>query len=537
MKIQLKNFRCFEDNIFNIKDRGLILISGESGKGKSTLLNSILYTLYGCLTKVTTYGRKGCKTSLQIKINDKIYEIIRSKRKNVTLNIFIDSKKTSYIDEVAQSMINEEFGDVNKFKTCSYLIQKEQCKIFSSAKDRDDFFRNMVFTDKNKEIKQKIKIKIKTQEKDTDRLESKIEVYKSQMNNILDNFKKPVKPKELNSKTIKEYKKYVNKLNDKYHELNKELQIIHDKYNKYNKYLDLMDKSKEIIKNNRCVDDKIGELEKEIQNIKEKVGNTLLSNLEIQLYKNNKSKIKLEELLSQIPIFKRKIRQTLSRKIKHETKIEKIESEIKVIKENIENLTCQYENKEIIQQMIYDKERNLSLNEELSHLILKISNPNLTIKNFSDLSKKNLSYKNKLQNHKNNQQIIEKINNLKKLLKSQTNFEYKDQIIESKNQQNYLDKMMKCKGYIDTHLEILNILHENCPILYNVDKTLGKYLELVKELLSKDKKNKIDDINHMIECKKTWECPNCEVHLKIKDDKLVIYKSKKTVDTSKSIDD
>ena len=194
MIIKLRNFRCFEDNIFNINDKGLTLISGESGKGKSTLLNSILYTLYGCLSKVTSYNKKTFKTTLIYNDSRKItYEICRTKRKSVNLDIYKNDKCYKYENEVAQIMINEYFGTVDKFKLCSYLIQKEQNKIFVSTKSRDDFFKNLIMTSENMEKKQKIKDKIKEENGYILKLMNKCNVYDKELDKYMAKLDKPKK--------------------------------------------------------------------------------------------------------------------------------------------------------------------------------------------------------------------------------------------------------------------------------------------------------------------------------------------------------
>ena len=46
LTLSLKNFRCWENKTFTFQDNGIVLISGISGKGKSTLLNAILFVIF-----------------------------------------------------------------------------------------------------------------------------------------------------------------------------------------------------------------------------------------------------------------------------------------------------------------------------------------------------------------------------------------------------------------------------------------------------------------------------------------------------------
>ena len=56
MQLSLKDFRCYKDKTFNLGEKGITLISGSSGKGKSTILIAIYFVLYGSGTKLVSYG-------------------------------------------------------------------------------------------------------------------------------------------------------------------------------------------------------------------------------------------------------------------------------------------------------------------------------------------------------------------------------------------------------------------------------------------------------------------------------------------------
>ena len=48
VKIQLENFLCHQDSVFELGENGLSLISGRSGKGKTSILKGI-FSLYSVL--------------------------------------------------------------------------------------------------------------------------------------------------------------------------------------------------------------------------------------------------------------------------------------------------------------------------------------------------------------------------------------------------------------------------------------------------------------------------------------------------------
>lgn len=111
MRIRLQNFRCYTDATFDFGDGGLALLSGPSGKGKSSILMGIYFALFGSGSKVTAYGKNSCTVELEF---DGI-KIVRTKRPNrVVVNDI-------YEDASAQEIINRKFGDT--FDVTGYITQ------------------------------------------------------------------------------------------------------------------------------------------------------------------------------------------------------------------------------------------------------------------------------------------------------------------------------------------------------------------------------------------------------------------------------
>ena len=111
MRLKLKNFRCYTQEEFDFGESGLLLLSGASGMGKSSVLLAINFVLYGTGSKLITYGKSSCKVELWF---DDMY-IVRTKRPNrLVLN-------EVHEDASAQAIIDEKFGKT--FDVTGYIAQ------------------------------------------------------------------------------------------------------------------------------------------------------------------------------------------------------------------------------------------------------------------------------------------------------------------------------------------------------------------------------------------------------------------------------
>lgn len=134
MKLTLKNFCSYIDKTFEFGNDGIVLISGPSGTGKSTILAGINYALY---------GKRGRQTLLSVSASNKSYSVelehseITVFRCNSPATIRVNTPEgDKWEGAQAQDYINNYFGTEAAFAISSY-IQQGGAKSFVSMSPAD----------------------------------------------------------------------------------------------------------------------------------------------------------------------------------------------------------------------------------------------------------------------------------------------------------------------------------------------------------------------------------------------------------------
>lgn len=177
MKIQLYNFKCWEEKTIDFGNTGIVLLSGKSGIGKTSILDAIIFALFGIGHKLVSIGKKSCKVVFEF--NDT--KIIRTKGPN---RLLVDDK---YEDESGQQIINKIF--TNNFYLSGYMKQNSYNSfILLSPLEKLSFLEKFAFQDVNlSDYKQKTKGLIKEREEKFISITSQLEMTK----NVLKQTEKP----------------------------------------------------------------------------------------------------------------------------------------------------------------------------------------------------------------------------------------------------------------------------------------------------------------------------------------------------------
>ena len=143
MEINIRNFRNVKERSITF-DKGVTLLKGDSGVGKTTIFESVSWCLYGGMKDIIPLESVSPdEQKIMVSIKTPQFEIIRTNRP-AKVTVMMDKKK--YTGDDAISKIRELFGSKGLWETCSYLIQGERNFLLqSSQKEKTDIMKEILF--------------------------------------------------------------------------------------------------------------------------------------------------------------------------------------------------------------------------------------------------------------------------------------------------------------------------------------------------------------------------------------------------------
>ncbi len=216
MKISLFNFLCYRGlHSFRFPSRGVVLLAGESGSGKSSILKAIEFALYGVGKNLFTFNTTKCHVEIVI---DGL-KIFRQRGPNV-LKLVREGESTVYIDDVAQSIIDEHFGNETVYGYTNVCHQDIICPfLLGNNADKIKLLEHVAFKSQNFIYKKKLQDLLHNTENLRKKLIAQVEMSQASFNEIQSKIKsKNINP-ETNYASAAIYKAQVDELVKKIHQL------------------------------------------------------------------------------------------------------------------------------------------------------------------------------------------------------------------------------------------------------------------------------------------------------------------------------
>lgn len=186
MKLKLENFRCHKKANFDIPNTGLVLLSGASGAGKTTILNAITYALYGKLAKPYSHNQTKCSVTLEGYCIPGSAETLNIVRTSPGSRLKVTYSGKDYEDDAAQGVVDNLTVPYEKFLLSSYVVQRINSSILSlSPRDQVFFIKTLASVgDCNNAFRARIKEKIGHYEARANHLKGEISAIKRHLDSV-----------------------------------------------------------------------------------------------------------------------------------------------------------------------------------------------------------------------------------------------------------------------------------------------------------------------------------------------------------------
>lgn len=187
MEVYIENFRSIKNEKY-IFESGVTLLDGESGKGKTTILEAIGWCLYGGKNVYPfLYNSKEKEyTKVRVKIND--FCIYRSKPPDT---VSFKIKDTILVHDEAQAQIERIFGSKNFWESSSYLRQDNRNILMMNMapSEKISVLKEIIFGKNSEDLIENHYIKLEKYQKD---IERNIDIANTKLSFQKDIFKKQI---------------------------------------------------------------------------------------------------------------------------------------------------------------------------------------------------------------------------------------------------------------------------------------------------------------------------------------------------------
>ena len=213
-KLTLQAFGSFKDKVvIDFENNNtLLLISGDTGAGKTTIFDAICYALYGQTsgeTRTANSLRSDWASSnvdtfvdLEFYYKNKIYEVKRSpeysrRKKNgegetkqaPTAEINLDGRIVTKVLDVTKEIENLIGLDYKQFRQVAMLSQGEFTKfLLASSDEKTTIFRKIFGTELYDMLQNKLKANMLIKKEEIERVKDKIDTEKKNLESIIDVF-------------------------------------------------------------------------------------------------------------------------------------------------------------------------------------------------------------------------------------------------------------------------------------------------------------------------------------------------------------
>ena len=230
MRLELTNFKCHRSKVVEIPDKGLILLNGDSGVGKSTILSALTYALFGNLTKTRTPYTHGTKsTTVKLEIGDlTITRKCPNKALLVSRRPRSGGEEELYEGDHAQEIIEQYLQGLNydAFMASSYIVQNQATSILTmTPTEQYKFIQRIAFESESEieETRAKIKMVLETLKKDVDERKYSLKHLSSQLQRMRDT----LPPKRTNPMNFDIFalEKEITELDGKFEKISKKVNV------------------------------------------------------------------------------------------------------------------------------------------------------------------------------------------------------------------------------------------------------------------------------------------------------------------------